>query len=248
MKITFSDARIWRYIMSAAGKFVEMGILRIDDSGLVFKAMDPSRTSLIEFIIPRETFDEFEVDGEHLLPLNINDVSKVLKTAERDDRIGIEWSASTITFIFERRGVPRFFTLPLQRETLAEEIPELSIDYRNSYRIAGPVLYEAIDGLEGVGEVLRVEGDERVLKLRSVSDLGEAEIVLDLDGGTLEEALVEKPGFSVMYGMEYFSYMKQPIKLSDFVVLRADSDMPCHLELNYVHGAKVNYYIAPRVE
>ncbi len=233
--------------MAAVGKFVEMGILEISNDGLKFRAMDPSRTALVEFIIPKEGFDVFNVEKEVKLTLNIEDASKIMRTAEKDDKIGIDWTESSITFIFERRGVPRYFTLPLQVGA-AEEIPELSIEYKNMYRVGGPILYEAINSIEDVGDVLKIEGDEKELKLRSVSDLGEAEIVLSLDKGTLDEALVENPGFSVSYGMEYLSYMKQPIKLAESVVVRADTDMPCYLELNYIQGARVNYYVAPRVE
>ena len=248
MKVTFSDARLWRYIMSAVGKFIELGSLYVSESGLSFKAMDPSRTSLTEFIIPREAFDEFVIEGAHKLTLNIEDIGKILRTAEKDDKISIEWTESTITFIFERRGVPRSFTLPLQTAVEAEEIPELSLDLKNAYKVSGTVLYESIKGIEDVGDVLRIEGDEQHLSLRSISDIGEAEVILDVERGTLEEAEVNNPGFSVAYSIEYFSYMKQPIKLADYAYLRADSDMPCHLELNYMQGAKFNYYVAPRVE
>jgi len=248
LRITFSDARLWRYVMSSVGKFIELGSLYISESGLSFKAMDPSRTSLTEFIIPREAFDEFNVDGEHRLTLNIEDISKILRTAEKDDKISIEWTESAITLTFERRGVPRSFTLPIQTAVEAEEIPELSLDLKNKYKMSGAVLYESIKGIEDVGDVLRIEGDERYLSLKSISDIGEAEVVLNVEGGTLEEAEVGDPGFSVAFSIEYFSYMKLPVKLADYVYLRADNDMPCHLELNYVQGAKFNYYVAPRVE
>ncbi len=248
MKLLFADARLWRYLIAATGKFVEVGLLEVSSEGLKFKAMDPSRTALVELIIPREGFDAFEVSEDVKLILNIEDMSKIMRTAEKDDKIGIDWDQSSITFMFERRGVPRYFKLPLQSEATAEEIPELSIEYKNTYKVGGSVLHEAVKAIEDVGDVLKITGDERSIKLQSISDLGEAEIVLDIERGTLDEANVGNPGFSVTYGMEYLSYMKQPIKLADTVVIQADTDMPLHLELNYVQGAKVNYYVAPRVE
>ncbi len=248
MKIVFADARIWRYIISSASKFIESGILTVNDEGLSFKAIDPSKTALIEFTIPRESFDIFEVDGESKLSVNLEDVGKIMRTAERDDKIGIEWTESHITFTFERRGVPRTFTLPLQTGAEAEEIPELSLELNNEFKMAGNVLYETISGIEDVGEVLWITGEDSILKLRSESDLGEAEIVLSTEKGVLEEAKIENPGFSVSFGMEYFSYLKQPIKLADTAVLRVDTDMPAHIELSFIQGAKLNYYVAPRAE
>ncbi len=249
VRVTFADARIWRYIIASASKFIETAIIKVNpEDGLSLKALDPSRTALITFVIPRESFDEFSVDNESTLVLDLEDVGKIMKTAERDDRISIEWTESSISFIFERRGVPRRFMIPLRAESEAESIPELSLELGNEYITSGTVMYDALNSIEDVGETLWISGDENTLKLRSISDLGEAEVELSLERGTLESAKVGSPGFSVSFGMEYFSYLKQPIKLADRAILRADSEMPAHLELNYVQGAKLSYYVAPRSE
>ncbi len=249
MKLMFSDARIWRYVVSALSKFIDYAQIKVGpESGLIMKAMDPSKTALVEFIIPKEAFTAFEVNEEHTLVLSLKDAGKILRTAEKDDKLGLDWTEASITFLFERRGNLRSFTIPLQAVTEAEEIPELSLELRNTYRVPSDVLYDSISSIEDVGEVLRVEGNEKELILKAVSDLGEAEVVLSLEDGTLEEVMVENPGFSVSFGTEYFSLMKQPVRLSSSAVLRLDSEMPCHMELNYVEGTKLNYYVAPRVE
>ncbi len=249
VKVTFADARIWRYIITSASKFIETAIIKVNpDEGLLLKALDPSRTALIIFTIPKESFDEFNVNEESTLVMDLEDVGKIMKTAERDDKISIEWTESTISLIFERRGVPRKFMIPLRAEGEAENIPDLSLELSNEYVTSGTVMYDAINSIEDVGETLWVSGNENTLRLKSISDLGEAEVELSLEKGTLESAKAESPGFSVSFGMEYFSHLKQPIKLSDRVTLRTDSDMPIHLELNYMQGAKVSYYVAPRSE
>ncbi len=248
MRLTFADARIWRYIIASASKFIESVIIEVNDNELTLKALDPSRTALIEFIIPKESFDEFEIDGKHMLIIDLEDVGKIMRSAERDDKISLSWSESSITFTFERRGVSRSFTLPLRTEHEAESIPSLNLQLKNEYITAGTVLYDAIGSIEDVGETLWISGDERSLRLKSISDLGEAEVELSLEKGTLEDVKSESPGFNVSFGMEYFSYLKQPVKLADKVVIRADNDMPVHLTLEYAQGARLNYYVAPRSE
>lgn len=247
MKVVFSDARIWRYVISAMSKFIDSALLKANDKELIVKGIDPSKTALIEFKIPKSSFETYEVDGEISIQLNLEEVGKVMKSAERDDKISITTDEARITFIFERRGVPRYFTLPLQTEEL-QEIPELSLDLGNEFKMPGDVLYEAITGIEDVGEVLWIKGDEGRLSLMSESDLGEAEIVLSAEKGILEEAKVGNPGFTVSYGMEYFSYMKQPIKVADAAVLKADAEMPAHLQLIFIQDTQLDYYVAPRAE
>ncbi len=247
MKVTFADARVWRYTISAMSKFIDTALLVLNNDHLSVKGIDPSKTALLEFIIQRPSFETYNVDGEEKLQLNLDEVSKVMRSTERDDKITIESDESSIKFTFEKKGVSRTFRLPLQMEE-SQEIPELGLELGNTFRMSGEVLYEAISGLEGVGEVLWLRGDEGKLSLKSESDLSEAEIILSLDKGVLEGVEVKNPGFSVSYGMEYFTYVKQPIKISDTATIKADSDMPVELELNFIEGAKLNYYVAPRAE
>ena len=247
MEIVFSEARMWRYIFSATSKFMDSILLRVNSEGLTMKGIDPSKTALIEFTIPKESFEKFDVGEESSIQLNLEEAGKIMRSAERDDKISLKWNESSITFVFEKRGVPRYFTIPLQSEE-GQEIPELNLELRNQFQMPGDVLYEGLSGIENVGEVLIIEGDEGTLKLRSESDLGEAEVILTTGKGVLEKALVENPGFKVGFGMEYFTYLKQPIKIAENVVLRVDADMPAELTLTFVQSAKLKYYVAPRAE
>ncbi len=248
MKITFSNARLWRYVMASVGKFIDTGYILVNENGLIFKAMDPSKTALIIFEIPKEGFMEFDVEDEHKLPLSIEDTAKILRTAEKDDALSIEWGGEGITFIFERRGVPRSFTIPLYAESAIEEIPELELEIPNKYVIYAAGLYDAINSLEDVSEVLAVSGDEQKLVLTAEGDIAIAEITLDTERGGLEEAHVENPGFKALYSMEYFSYLKSPMKMADRSILEVDEGLPCRLTLEYSVGARIVYYVAPRVE
>jgi len=234
--------------MSSVGKFIEIGLLIVDDNGLVFKAMDPSRVSLVEFLIPKESFDEFEIEGEAKIMINVEDLAKILRTSEKDDRITLEWGENTLSLIFERKGIPRTFIIPLQLDAEIEAIPELKLELKNTFKVMGVTLYEGITSIEDVGDVLRFETGENELHMKSISDLGEAEIVFDLNSGTLLEAEVNEPNISVSYGLEYFSYIKQAIKMAETVTIMLGSEMPCQLILDLPQGAKMNYYVAPRID
>ncbi len=246
LSFTSPDASIWRYIVSSASKFVETGLMILKPEELIIKAMDPSRTALIEFIIPKESFEEYNVSEERTVQLNFEELGKVLRSAEKDDRLSVKLEVASVKVSFERRGIVRTFTLPLHVEASLEEIPELSIEYVNRFKVRGEVFYDALSSIEDVGDVLVISGDKNVLKLSSVSDLGEAEVELSLDKGILEEAEVGSPGFTSSYTMEFFTYVKRPIKAAEYAILRADTGLPAFLELTYPQGSKLRYYVAPR--
>ncbi len=248
MRITFANARVWRYVMGSISKFVEVGLMIVNDDGLTFKAMDPSRVALVEFNIPKESFDTFELEGEVKVAINVEDLGKILRSSEKDDRISLEVSENSLTIELERKGIPRMFVIPLHTGSEVEAIPELSLDLRNKFKVAGTTLYEGISSVEDLGDVLTFNIGEDHLSLVVKSDLGDAEIVFDKESGMLLEFEVNDPNTSVSYGVEYLSYVKQPIKLSETVDILLSPEMPCKLVLNLPQGAKMNYYVAPRVE
>lgn len=248
MRLTFNNARVWRYVMGGAGKFVESGMLIINDYGLLFKAMDPSRVALIEFQIPRESFDDFEIDGEVKIAINVEDLSKVLRSSEKDDRISLDISENSLTIVLERKGLQRMFTLPLQVTGEVEAIPELKLDLKNRFKVSGTALYDGLSSIEDLGDVLTLNIGEEELRLRVSSDLGEAEVVFDTGSGNLIEYEVSEPGTEVSYGLDYFTYIKPVIRISEVIDILLSPEMPCKLSMDLPQGAKMNYYVAPRID
>ncbi|MEM1623149.1 MAG: hypothetical protein QW780_03615 [Sulfolobales archaeon] len=245
MSISFGSARLLRYIVVSASKFSETAVINVSESEFTFKAIDPSRTALLVVTIPRESATAFNVNGSEQLVVNLDDLSKVFRSAERDDMVTLSWTQSTLSVSFERRGFARTFTLPLA--TSAEEIPEIEIEYPNTYILSPLLLHDCISGLEDVGEVLRVEGREDEIKLRAESELGEAEVVLSKERGGIEESDVREPGFSVGYSMEFVTNIKPIVKVAEKLTLKIGSELPLYLEF-LSHGLLAKYYVAPRAD
>lgn len=245
MSVSFGLARLLRYIVVSAAKFSETAVFYANESELVFKAMDPSKTALLIVTIPKESTISYNVDRNERLVVNLEDLSKVFRSAEKDDSITLSWTQSTLTASFERRGFIRAFTLPLA--TSVEEIPEIEIEYPNTYVLPPLVTFDALSALEDVGEVLKVEGREDEVRLRAESELGEAEVVLSKERGGIEEADVREPEFSVGYTMEFVSNVKPIIRAAERLTLKAGSDLPLYLEF-LSHGLIIRYYVAPRAE
>lgn len=248
LSFTAPDARVWSYVIEATGKFSESGVFVLKPDALYIRAIDPSRTAMIEFYMPREAFESYELTTEKTVYLSMEDLSKILKSAGRSDKLSMSFSEDSIKIEFSDGIVTRTFKIPLRLEIAHEEIPSLELEYLNKYVLSGDVLYEALASIEKVGDVLRVSGDESTLVLKSVGDLGEAEIILSLEKGVLKEADVKHPGFEVSYSIDYLSYMKKPIKSSDEVAVMVDNDLPICIELRFPSGSKLSYYVAPRTE
>lgn len=245
MSISFGTARLLRYIVASAAKFSESAVIYVSPDRFTFKAIDPSKSALLVFTIPREVALQYDVESEQQLAVNLEDLAKVFRSAEKDDSVTLSWTEASLTVSFERKGFSRVFTLPLA--SVLEEVPEVEVEYPNTYVIRPSELYEALSGLKDVGDVLRVEGDADSVRLRAESELGEAEITLSRERGSLEEAEVNQPGFSVAYTMELVQHVRPVVKVAERTSLKVGSELPLYLRMES-HGSSVDFYVAPRAE
>lgn len=245
MSISFGVARLLRYVIASAAKFSETAVISVTEQDFTIKVMDPSKTALLILTVPREATLDYRVKGSEQLAVNLEDLSKVFRSSEKDDAITLSWTQSTLSASFERRGFSRTFTLPLSSAT--EEIPEIEIDYLNTYVLRPPAFFDALAGIEDVGDVIRIEGNENEFKLRAESELGEAEVTLNIERGGIESADIKNPGFSVSYSMEFLSNIRPVIRVAERLVARVDSDLPLYIEMSS-HGLVIRYYVAPRAD
>ena len=249
MRITFADAKTWRYVIRSISKFIETGVAKVTEDGFRFKALDPSKVILLDFIIPRESFEEFDLGGKESvdIPFNVEDLTKILRTASKDDKISLGIERNKLNVALITKGVERVFTLPLLTLEM-EEVPELSgLELKNKFRMLGPTYYDVINSIEDLGDMIKLKGAEDKLIIMSISDLGEAEIDLDIESGTLTEVIVEEPG-EASYGMEYFSNLKQVGRVAETVLIEFSTAMPCHMVFELAQGARMEVYVAPRTE
>ncbi len=251
VRLRFADARLWRYVLRGLAEYLDVvGIRLHPEEGLRIKAMDPSHVMLADLIIPRAAFDEYEVNEEVVLAVNLETSSKVLRRATKNDKLVIVSDGSRISFgLVSKGGVERYFTLPLLAAKY-EEIPELSLELKVQAKTLGPTFATALSILEKTGETLRVVVKPEGVSLVAVSELGEIGFEFSTTTGTLiDYQPPEDPSeFSVSYSLEYFDLIAKVAKLSETVTLKLGPDMPCEIDAELPSGAILKVYIAPRVE
>ncbi len=246
MKLVFFDARVWRYVISAISKIIEEGVFVVDpEKGFRFRAMDPSHVILLDLWFPTESFEEFEVDEKVDIGVSLEDVAKVLRRARKDDKLELSVEGNKFSLTLTGRG-KRKFSVPILDVT-AEEIPEPSLEFKAEARVMSDVYRDAVKDIELVGDVIRFEAREGELKISSTSELGEAEVILSVESGSLIEVNVEGEQ-AASYSLEYFSELASAARIADAIVIKFSSDMPALVEHELPQGAKFSFLIAPRAE
>ena len=245
MRLVFTDARVWRYVITAVSKIIGEGVFKAGPEGFKLRAMDPSRIVMVDLNFPPEVFEEYHVDEETTLGVNIEDLTKVLRRAGKDDKLVLEAEEGRLKVGFLGKG-ERIFKLPLLSLEYSE-LPEPRIELKARARMISTVFKDLVKDLEPIGDLATFEIDGEKVVARASSDVGEAEIELSTESGNLLEVEAEEPQRS-SYSLSYFSDIVSAAQAADSVELSLSTDMPCRLEYSLPQGAKLAFYIAPRVE
>lgn len=251
IKFTFTDARIWRYVLRSLADYMEtIGMVIHPSDGVRIKAMDPTHVMLIDFQVPVSAFEEYSVERETLIFINLESISKILRRASKSDKLMISSDGSKMVLGFiSKSGALRSFITPLISGSY-EEVPELSLEFQVQAKILGATLSSALSILVDVGEVLKFKVSREGVSLIAASDLGEAEFIFSIPTGTLIDFQVSEDfsEFTNVYSMKYISLLTILARLSEITTVRLGQDMPCEIELEMLGGARLRLYVAPRVE
>jgi proliferating cell nuclear antigen len=251
LRFTFADARIWRYVLRALAEYLEVVGMKVSPSeGVRIKAMDPSRVMLLDFHIPPSAFEEFVVEKEEILFLNLENVPKILRRASKNDKLAISSDGTRLTLtLISKGGVHRSFTFPLISASY-EEIPELSLEFKVSAKIIGPILAAVLSILKDAGESTKFKALREGLSIMSSSELGEIEFLFTTTTGTLIDYQIPEDftEFTNTYSTEYIALLSSIARLAESATIRLAPEAPCEIALDLAAGAQLKVYIAPRIE
>ncbi len=248
MRILFFDARVWRYAMNAVSKIIEEAAFTINDNGFYMKAIDTSRVVLVDFTMPNTSFDEFEVSGEEVVGVNLEDLSKILRRATKEDKLELKTlEGGRLSIAFIGKGTRRFIIPSIQ--TLAEQLPPLKIPFTARVKMLSTVFRDLVKDLEPIGDAIEfiVKPDTRSLIARSSGDLAEAEIELTEESGALLEFDASEEA-RAMYTTDYLSDIVSAAQAANEVVFELGNAVPCKIEYLLPQEGRLTFYVAPRTE
>lgn len=249
MKLSFREATIWKYAISAISKIIEEASFRITEEGFRLKAMDPSAVVLVDFYIPREAFSVFEVEREITIGANMEELAKILRRARKGDELVLEpIPGGHLKIVFEGKG-SRSFRIP-GIELSVQEIPEISFEETFKCKIMPKMFKDVIRELEPVSDSVEFYSpvNSGILYLRAQGEIAEAEIELSAASGALIE--YESSGEArSKYTVEYLVDISAAAQAAAEVLsIGLGLETPLRLTYELPYGGKLEFYVAPRTD
>lgn len=246
IKLVMKDAKEFYKCIDAIGVLINEGLFTIDKEKFFLRATDPSQISLVDFVMPKDAFEEFIVDiGEESASklsfgININNLLQILSHTNADDKLSIEIKEGKPSIQIEFIGKSkRSFTIPLI-DVSDQQNPLPQIPFDVTVQVGSDQLVSGIKdaALFSSHLTLRVNDEKFILETQS----SKGKFKQEVEAGDI---VISGNKAKAMFPLDYLQNMIKNAKTT--ITIKLKDDMP--IEINYTIGsAAIRYYLAPRVD
>lgn len=257
-ELKVADARPLKALIAAVGEFADQAILEIHTEAVNLAVMDPSRSVLVHFKVPKAMFDDYTTkfgddSSAVFLPLSFEYLQQIFSTAQ-EEPVQLQDGEAALRIYFP--GPPeRRFTMPLlDQEGLEIAQNYLNIELPYQCTIEADTFQRMVKTLGKVGGVVKFHMKNQDLNILTLITQGDgvslAEITLQSEQFPLEGSLTGPAQEMVAeYTLKWLQdIMKHAGKLGENVSIAFGDKLPLALNIVLENGGELGYILAPRIE
>ncbi len=243
--VKLSNTKLFVTAVATIGELIDEGIFNLNKDGVSFIASDRAMVAVVDFKMASNAFDEYEIDSEQRIGLNITNLLSVLKRVGADDKLTLNLQDSKLEIKLEGASKRRF-VVPLL-DISQEEIPPISqLEFPAKAEVKPHILESGIEDADIISDAVLFETLKDKFIMRAEGGVSKAE--LELERGN-ESLLNLETNIEVRsrYPIDYLKKMVKAAKIADSVTIRLGQDYPMKLEFKAGDKASISFILAPRV-
>jgi len=241
-RVVLPEAKLFRDLIETIGNIADEVSLVLTGDGLSIKALDVDQTSLVDVLIPREMFLEYDVSEEVNIGVSINNLKRVLKHIKKGENLSIELEGDYAKFSIGAGGVVGRVSKFRNLDVPVPELPELSINYTVNAKLMAQSLKKVIEDIEAVGGSTQIKATQDAIVFKSIG-AGKLEVKFAQGSLALISLEVSEPAESV-YDTSKLVNILGVARVSDIVSLQFAAKNPLKAEFSIGPG-RVVYLLAP---
>jgi len=236
--IELKNALIWKASIDAIASFLSEGNFRFSDSGIKFRAIDPSQVLLVNYVMDKAGFDKYDVEP-NFVGLDIAELAKIMSRTQANDKLVMDLNDSELSLTLQGE-FERSFKLPLIDVPDEDvSIPEHEFDAK--VEINARLLKESLKdaSLFGSSVVFRVEGKDFFLDAKGSAGS------LNISSKASKKCKVTANGKKVesKYSLSFLQNIAKEADPETMVTLELKTDTP--LKISYEIGKNpIQYHLA----
>jgi proliferating cell nuclear antigen len=245
MKVTIAEPEVLITTVATAAEIIDEGIFKFGKDGISLTAADRAMVAVIDLLISKDAFEEYEVEEEKEVGLNMTNFLSLLKRARGSDKVSLELVENRLILtIFN--GTKRRFTVPLLQLT-REEIPPIDqLEFKATVTLKPEVLEDAIKDASVITDAVTFQATKEYFKISAEGDVSQAELELRQGDEGLVDLQVQENS-KAKYPLDYLEKILKAAKISDEVTIKFAQDYPMRIDFKYEGKARISMVVAPRV-
>jgi len=232
-------------IISAISTLVEEATFVANAEGITFRGMDPSHVALIDISWPNSAFEKYECDNDIKFGVRVDEFSKLIKRAEKQDSIEIGISEDNMLLV--TIGKNKKYKMRLI-ESSASDTPLPKIPYDAKIELTSSAFDKILGDVQVVSDYLTIKATTSKAEFSGKGDSGE--VVIDLEKGMeqLTDISVKQESTGT-YSLEYLNPIVKAVgTTAGSVTCEYSSAKPLRIEFKVANIGRIHFYLAPRVE
>ena len=235
----------WKAVISSITTLVEEATFEATVEGITFRGMDPSHVALIDISWPNSAFEKYNCDSDIKFGVRVDEFSKVIKRAEKNESIEISISDDNMLQILI--GKNKKWSMRLI-EGSASDTPLPKISYDSKIGLSSSTFDKILGDIDVVSDYLSIKTAPNNAEFSGKGDSGEAVINFEKGMEGLEEITVNQECTGT-YSLEYLNpIVKAMGSTSDSIICEFSSGKPLRIEFKVSNIGRIHFYLAPRVE
>jgi proliferating cell nuclear antigen len=236
----YPSAKTFVTLLEVIGEVADEILMDIGPEAVQVKALDPARLSLIEVRIPSSAFTQYSVRPEGLrIGLNLSSLLKILPKPKKGEVLKFSADESFYSLLIEGTA-PKLFRFR-SIEVSAEEIPELSLEFKVRARVLSKAFKQALTDLKGSGTIeIEVPATDYIL-LKG----GGSTVKMSRVSGSIIDIEFEENVRSA-YEESYLAKVLPLSTLTDSLTLELSSSSPLRMTFDIPGDIVVRYTLAPQ--
>ncbi len=232
-------------IISAISTLVEEATFVSNAEGITFRGMDPSHVALIDISWPNSAFEKYECDNEFKFGVRVDEFSKLIKRAEKQD--SIEISISEENMLLVTIGKNKKYKMRLIEST-ASDTPLPKIPYDAKIGLTASSFDKILGDVQVVSDYLTIKANPSKAEFSGKGDSGEVVIELEKGMEQLTDISVKQESIGT-YSLEYLNPVVKAVgTTAGTVTCEYSSAKPLRIEFKVANIGRIHFYLAPRVE
>ena len=247
-KATLADVSLLREPLSSIAELIDEGIFKATKKGLGLVAADRAMVAVADFLLSASAFENYELDKDEPMGLNITNLLSVIKRAGAGDKMSFNLQGAKLEITIQGESRRRF-VVPLL-DLKEEEVPPIDqLEFKSRIKLKPDILQNGISDAEIITDSVVFSTNPMRFAMMAEGDVSRTELELEKGNEALLELVVDGGAKDIKsrYALDYLKKMVKAAKIADSVSIEYAQDYP--MRLSFVAGDKVriSYIIAPRV-